>query len=159
MQHELFPTDKQPKNKSLSIAKSGKQKLSKNQEAFNKLTQRIEKLQKEIEKKQFQLDLAIKIYGNELYPAQLKVLGNRHKMIVVLWGIYKSYRLSKTDQRYLKNILQFHLQEYFEETTTEPDVIIQRIFSELEGVSYDKMMQGEKEKMNAEMKEAFDDLE
>ena len=103
MQQQLFSTEgNKPKQQSLTISKTGRQRLSKNQEAFNKLTQKIEKLQKDIEKKQLQFDLAMKMYGNELHPAQLRILEARHKMITVLWGIYKSYKLSKTDQRHLK---------------------------------------------------------
>lgn len=159
MQQQLFQSDNEPKPQSLTITKAGKQKLSKNQEAFNKLTKKIEKLQKDIDKKQLQFDLALKIYGNELYPAQLRVLETRHKMITVLWNIYKSNKLSKTDQRQLKNVLQYHLQEYFTQTEIEPDETLQNIFSELEGISYDKMMQDEKEKMNAQMQEMFDKMD
>lgn len=160
MQQQSFTTEgNKPKPQSLTISKAGKQRLSKNQEAFNKLTQKIEKLQKDIEKKQLQFDLAMKIYGNELHPAQLRILETRHKLITVLWGIYKSYKLSKTDQRHLKNVLQFHLEEYFAQSETEPDGILQNIFSEIEGISYDKMMLEEKENQTGRMKDMFDDLD
>ncbi len=159
MQQQTFPSDNQPKPQGLTISKAGKQKLSKNQEAFNKLTQKIEKLQKDIEKKHLQLDLALKMYGNELYPAQLRILQTRHKLITVLWDIYKSNKLSKTDQRHLKNVVQYHLQEYFSLTDTEPDTILQNIFSEIEGIGYDKMMQDEKENETARMKDMFANLD
>ena len=152
-QQQLFPSENQNTARGLTISKAGKQQLTKNQQAFNKLTQRIEKLQKDIEKKQLQFDMALKIYGTELYPAQQKLLESRRKLIIVLWDIYKGNKLSKTDQRHLKNVLQFHMQELFEDTTAEPDEVIQQIFSELEGISYDKMVQQEKELRDAEMKE------
>jgi hypothetical protein len=157
MQEQLLPNNNS-QSQSLIITKAGKQKLSKNQEAFNKLTVKIEKLQKDIEKKQLQFDLALKIYGNELYPSQLKVLATRYKLINVLWGIYKSNKLAKTDQRHLKNVLQFHLQQYFMQTDIEPDEKLQNIFSEIEGISYEKMMQNEKEKERAQMQELFDKM-
>lgn len=160
MQQQLFSTEgNKPKQQSLTISKTGRQRLSKNQEAFNKLTQKIEKLQKDIEKKQLQFDLAMKMYGNELHPAQLRILESRHKLITVLWGIYKSYKLSKTDQRHLKVVLQFHLQEYFSQSETEPDEVLQEIFSAIEGISYDKMMQEEKENEQTRMQGMFDDLD
>jgi hypothetical protein len=157
MQQQLFHNNNS-QSQSLIITKAGKQKLSKNQEAFNKLTEKIEKLQKDIEKKQLQFDLALKIFGNELYPAQLKMLATRYKLITVLWEIYKSNKLAKTDQRHLKNVLQFHLQQYFMQTDIEPDAILQNIFSEIEGISYEKMMQDEKEKESAQMQEIFDKM-
>ena len=159
MQQQTLPSDNQPKPQGLTISKAGKQKLSKSQEAFNKLTQKIEKLQKDIEKKQLQFDLALKMYGNELYPAQLRILQTRHKLITILWDIYKSHKLAKTDQRHLKNVLQYHLQEYFSLTETEPDTILQSIFSEIEGIDYDKMMQDEKENETARMQDMFDKLD
>lgn len=158
MSQKLFQPDNNPASKALIISKAGKQQLTKNQEAFNKLTQRIEKLQKDIEKKQLQFDVALKMYGTELHPAQIKLLANRHKLITVLWDIYKSDKLSKTDQRHLKKVLQYHLEEYFSQSETEPDEIIQNIFSAIEGINYDKMMQEEKENELAMMQEMFDKL-
>lgn len=158
MKQQLSANKKPVKAQSLIITKNGKQKLSKSQEVFNKLTQKIEKLQKDINKKQLQFDLALKIYGHELYPAQLRLLQVRYEMIIVLWDIYKSNKLSKTDQRHLKNVLQFHLQQYFIQTDTEPDEVLQNIFSEAEGISYEKMMQQEKEKEFAQMQEVFEKM-
>jgi hypothetical protein len=160
MQQQLFSSEgTTPSSKSLVINKTGKQNLSKDQEAFNRLTKKIEKLQKEIEKKQLEFDLAMKLYGTEFHPAQVQVLQARHKLITVLWGIYKSYKLSKTDQRHLKDILQFQLSEYFNQSETEPDKTMQQIFSEIEGISYDKMMQQENESETSRLKNMFNDLD
>lgn len=142
----------------LTITKGTKQKLTRNQESFNKLTQRIEKLQKEIEKKGLQLDMAIKIYSTDLYPAQLKVLEGRQNLITVLWDIYKEKRLSKADQRHLKSILQHNFQQYFQESENELPEVLKRIFSEMEGVNYDKLIKEEKEASFADLQEAFEKL-
>ena len=159
MQQQIFPSKgNKSKEQSLIISKAGKQQLSKNQEAFNKLTKKIETLQKDSEKKQLQFDLAMKIYGSEFHSALVRILETRHKLITVLWGIYKSYKLSKTDQRHLKNLLQFHLQEYFSQSETEPDKVIQNIFSEIEGISYDKMMEEEKGNETDRIKQMFDEM-
>ncbi len=146
MQQQSLKNTGQAQFQALIIIKTENQQLSKKQEAFNKLTQKIQKLQKEIIKKQLQFDLALKIYGEELYPVQLKILQNRKIIIIILWDVYKTNKLSKTDQRYLKNIIQYHLQEYFETSDIEPDEILQNIFSAVEGIDYDKMMADEKEK-------------
>lgn len=160
MQQEIFSsTDNKSKPQSLTISNAGKQKLSKNQEAFNKLTQKIEKLQKDIEKKQLQFDVAMKMYGSEFWPAQVRIVENRYKLITILWGIYKSFKLSKPDQRTLKNVLQFHLEQYFSQSEIEPDEVLQNIFSEIEGIGYDKMMQEEKENEQSKMQEMFDNFD
>ena len=149
MQQNLFENYQPQKPRSLAIAKKGKQKLTKNQEAFNRLTQRIEKLQNDIEKKQTQYDLALGIYSKEYYPAQLKMLENRQTFIIVLFEIYKKNKLSKPNKRHLKELLQFHLQEYFDQSDTEPGKELQDIFSELENINYNKAMEKADEEMNA----------
>ena len=149
MQQNLFENYQPQKPQNLAIAKKGKQKLTKNQESFNRLTQRIEKLQKDIEKKQTQYDLALGIYSKEYYPAQLKMLENRQTFIIVLFEIYKKNKLSKPNKRHLKELLKFHLQEYFDQSDIEPGKELQDIFSELESISYDKAMEEADEEMNA----------
>ena len=150
MQQQLFDNYHPQKPQGLAIAKKGKQKLSKNQEAFNRLTQKIEKLQKEISKKQHQFDLALNIYGKEYYAAQLTMLDTMEKFIITLFEIYKKNKLSKPNQRQIKEVIKFHLQEYFEQSAIEPGKKLQQIFSELENIQYDKMMEQEKEQEQAD---------
>ena len=154
MQQNLFDKEKTEKSKGLIISKAGKQKLSKNQEAFNKLTKKIERLQKEIEKKQMQLDLAMKLYGTEVLTSRMKITEQRRELIIVLWDNYKTKKLSKADQRYLKQIIREHLQSLLMELgPVEPDAVIKKIFEELEGDNYDEMLEQEKEMAREEMVE------
>jgi hypothetical protein len=140
-----------PNNSSLLISTNNKKKLTKNQEAFNKLTARIEKLQKEIAKKQLQFDAAIKIYSTELYPVRLKVLQQRNELILLLWKNYKDKKLAKPDQKYLKEIIREHLQILLTEMTDEPEEKIKEIFNAVEGDDYDDALEKEKEIERAEM--------
>ena len=151
MQQELFEGDSVSKTKGLTISKSGKQKLSKNQEAFNRLTQKIERLQKEIQKKQLQLDLAMKLYGTEVYTSKMDVTVQRRELIIVLWENFRLKKLSKPDHRNLKQIIIEHLQSLFMELDAEPDAEIKKIFEELEGDNYDEMLEQEKEMAREEM--------
>jgi hypothetical protein len=132
-------------NSNLIIIKANKKQLSKNQNEFNKLTQQIEKLQKEITNKQLKFDLAIKIYGTELYPLKSELVIERREIAITLWSIYKSKRLAKPDQRYLKEIVSEHLQCIFMELTAEPDEDLKTIFNEIEGENYDDALAEEKE--------------
>ena len=158
MQKKLFKDINLPKSKSLVISKGEKKALSKSQDAFNKLTQKIERLQIEIKKKQWQFDLALKIYADDLYPARLKIASSRYKLIIILWQVYKDKKLSNSNQRHLKSILKFHLQEYIVQKETAPDAELQHIFEALEGISYLKMMQREKEKTAAQMDKMFESM-
>ena len=158
MQKDLFGNTQEKKATGLTIAKPDKQPLSKSQAAFNKLVQKIEKLQKEIEKKQLQLEFAMKIYGTDYQQAMSEMLKVRHRHIIVLWKNYESKKLSKVDQRHLKVVLQHQVGQYFSLTKTEPDKIMQEIFSQLEGIDYDTMMDDEKNRMIAETKKMFSNI-
>lgn len=155
MQATLFDDINPSKNTGLNIRGGAKKLLSKNQLAFNKLTQKIEQLNKEIERKKLQFDAALKMYAAELYPAQLKALEARNKLIVTLWEIYRSKKLSKANQRQLKQVLLFHLGESLEQHTAEPSQALQDIFSALNGISYNDAKKAEAEMMADQVKAHF----
>lgn len=155
MQATLFDDIHPPKNTSLSISAGAKKMLSKNQLAFNKLTQKIEKLLKEIDRKKYQFDEALKLYASQLYPAQLKVLEARNKLITTLWEIYCSKKLSKANQRHLKQLLLFHLEESFAQHTTVPSKELLDIFYAFNGISYEQAQQEEANRMAEQMKAMF----
>ena len=155
MQATLFDDINPSKNTGLNIQGGTKKLLSKNQLAFNKLTQKIEKLNKEIERKKLQFDAALKLYATELYPAQLKVLDGLNKLIVTLWEIYQNKKLSKSSQRLLKQVLLYHLGESFEQHTTEPPKELQDIFAALNGISYNEAKKAEAEMIADELKAHF----
>ncbi len=137
----------------LAISVTTNKKLSKNQEAFNKLTTRIEKLQKEIEKKQLQLDLAMKIYSTDVQISKRAVTKQRRELIIILWENYSTKKLAKPDQRNLKQLIREHLQSLLIEIGTEPDAVIKDIFEQLDGDNYDEMLEMEREIARAGMAE------
>ena len=153
MQQNLFDIKLEDKSKGLSITKAANKKLSKNQEAFNKLTKRIEKLQKEIETKQLQLDVAMKLYGTEVQASKTKITTQRRELIIVLWENYSTKKLAKTEQRSLKQIIREHVQFLLVELGKEPDAVIKEIFEQLEGDNYDEMLEQEKEIARVDMAE------
>lgn len=153
MSHSLPQKNSTQISTRLAITKSANKKLSKNQEAFNKLTKRIEKLQKDIETKQLQLDLAMKLYGTEVQVSKTKITTQRRELIIVLWENYSTKKLAKPDQRSLKQIIREHLQFLLMELGAEPDADIKKIFEQLEGDNYDEMLELEKEMARADMVE------
>lgn len=160
MQQQLFETEEiQPAIQGLVITRGGKQTLTKNQQAFNRLTQRIEKLHKDMENKQLQFDAALKIYGREVPPIKIRLTGYQRRLVTILWDVYKSRKLSKTDQRHLKIIIKEHVQELCTQTEGEPDEALKKMYAELEGISFDKMREREKEIMKSKMEDLFDEME
>ena len=162
MQQQLFATDpiEMPKPQpGLVIAKGSKQNLSKNQQAFNRITQKIERLHKDIESKQLEFDTALKMYGAQVHPLQQQIAGCERQMVTIFWDVYKSKKLSKADQRHLKDILENKAQELYNAAEGEPDEELKKILAELEGISVEKLMERQKEMLKAEMEEMLDDFD
>lgn len=159
-QQELFPgINTTNVKRSLAIGKGSKQPLSKNQQAFNKLTEKIEKLHKEIKEKHELFDAAIKLYSQKVFPIQKEMVLQKRKLLDVLWENYKSNRLSTTDQRHLKIILQEHLQDFLQLSAGNPDNKLKQIFRELEGETYEAFLKRQNHFKKAEMQEMFDNLD
>ena len=161
MQQQLFEIEEiqQAKPQGLVILKGGKQNLTKNQQAFNRLTQKIERLHNDIEKKQLQFDTALKIYGNDVHPIKTRLAAYRRQLVTILWNVFKSEKLSKTDQRHLKNILKDHVQELCTQTEGGPDEALKKMYAELEGESFEKVQERDKEIMKTEMEGLFDEMD
>jgi hypothetical protein len=138
MKKKKASTFNSSKSESLLIARTNKKPLSKQHIAFNKLIVQIEKAKKNIANKKDNLDYALRIFANDLSPLKLQLIENRKELLLVLWDLYKSERLSKTDQRYFKSIVREHLQSLFSVMTEEPDAKLKTIFNELEKIAYDK---------------------
>ena len=126
MRHNLPEKDFNTMPAGLTISKQANKKLTKNQDAFNKLTKRIEKLQKDIVKKQLQLDLALKMFGTDIYTTKQLVTKYRRELIILLWVSFLTKKLTKNDQQNLKQIIREHLQNYLVELVEEPDKEIKK---------------------------------
>ena len=121
-----------------------KQKLTKAQAEFNKLTARIEKLQKDIQKKQENLDNALLMYGAQLHPQKAIISAARREFLMALCQNYITDKLAKKDQQILKEIIVDVVQRYLMELTAPPDDAVKKIVTILSGSDYDKMYAKEK---------------
>lgn len=158
-QHNTTSTNAQKKTGTLIISKADKALLSKNQQAFNKLTARIERLRKEIDKKQTQFDTALKIYSTDLHPLRLQMVQQRREILELMWPFFKKRQLSNTDHQHLKALLQEHLQAVLNATPGEPDDQLKMMFKDLAGEKYDAAKKREEARMKEQMQEVFDEAE
>lgn len=142
----------------LIISRANKKRLTKNQEAFNKITAQIEKLRKDIAKKQLHFDNAMDVYS-AIHPLRKRKAEELRKVFDILWGVYKSKRLSRSDQRLLKKILQDDMYEIFQLLADKPDEDLKNIFRELEGESYEQVLKREDAEMKEEVKEMFGQMD
>src|SRR4051794_35933586 len=136
----------------LTITKKGTEKLSPNQSAFNKLTTRIEKLRKDIERKESQLEEAMQLYGQTVPALEESLVRQRHQLLLLIYPLYKQKKLSKTQQPYLKDMLQEMISEVLQNSPDEPDDELKAIFSELEGEDYETVLKRKEKQMQDEMR-------
>ena len=139
----------------LAITKKGTQKLSANQAAFNKLTTRIEKLRKDIERREAQLEDAVILYGQTVPAMEKNLVRQRHRLLLLLWPFYQQKQLSKAQHPYLKDILQEMVSDVLQNSADKPDDELKAIFSELEGEDYETVLKREEKQMEEEMRQAF----
>lgn len=139
----------------LTITKKGTEKLSPNQAAFNKLTTRIEKLRKDIERREGQLDEAMQLYGKTVPALEDDLIRQRHRLLLLIYPLYKQKKLPKTQLPYLKDMLQEMVSDVLQNSPDEPDDELKAIFSELEGEDYETVLQREEKQMQDEMRNEF----
>lgn len=151
-------TEKQTSNR-LVISTADKKSLSKNQLAFNKLTQRISKLHKEIEKKYLLFDNAIKHYANTIPPLRQEKAKYARTILDSLWAIYKEKKLPKADIRILKEMMQEQLRTVFSSLNKEPDEALKNIFRNLQGETYESYKRKENEYIKEEVEDMFGDYD
>ncbi len=161
MQQNIFSNteNSQNKNTGLAISSGGKETLTKNQIAFNKLTARIEKLHKELEKKAIQLDTAIDIYSNSIHPLRQQITEQKRGLIDTLWPIYLRREVSKSEIGYLKAMLKNLVEDILQSSSNEPDTELKKIFGQLEGESYESVKKREEAMFKNEVQDMFDGLD
>ncbi len=139
----------------LAITKKGTEKLSSNQAAFNKLATRIEKIRKEIERKEAQLDEAVILYGQTVPPLEDEVIRQRHQLLLLMYPFYQQKKLPKTLHPYLKDMLQNLISDVLQNSPDEADDELKAIFTELEGEDYETVLKREEKEMEEEMRQTF----
>ena len=138
----------------LVIVKTGQAPLSKAQQAFNKLTLRIEKLQADITKKSRQFDEALALHSKEIIPLQEALAQQSRRLLTLLFPYYQRHEL-KSKRFLLKELLQYHLQNVMDHLPDEPDDEIKNIFQHLEGERYEDAEKREERERQAEMEDVF----
>ena len=144
-------------NKGLSITKQKQQVLSKPQQAFNRLVQKIEKLQQEIADDNRLLGEKLEYYGKHIYPVEQQMVALRKQMVKMLFPFYTAKKpLTKRDKHALKEILVMQLNNIFAFDRGKPDDELQEIFEAIEGMSLEEAAKQDMEMVKSQMTEMFE---
>jgi len=148
------PPSATPATHALTISNSPGTTLNKDQQLFNRLVQRIEQLREQAQKVLKKLDEQLAYYGKTIHPLQAKLIVFRKELVLVCYPHFLAKKgLSKSEKQTLRHFLINQIDEIrsFEET---PDPVIEDIFRELTGMSFEEADNDDFE----EMKAGFEDL-
>jgi hypothetical protein len=98
----------------LVISKSKNKILSKEEIAFNKFSQQIESLRKQIENDQKKFDKLSNYFSASVTPAQTSLGNDLILFVKALYAIYKDGKLSKVNQKKVKGVILSNLNNAFQ---------------------------------------------
>ncbi len=140
--------------KSLIIT-STRETLSKDQQAFNRLIKKIEKLRNDIQKKTVILDEKLKYYSNEIAPIESESLKCEVLLVKTMFKYFKTKIFKGKDKSILRQVIKNSMDNVMG-VVGETDEELQKIFRHLNGVSYDQFLDEEFEMKQMMMNEVFE---
>jgi hypothetical protein len=151
--------DQSPSRQSLIINNQPKQTLSKQQQTFNRLVKKIEKLQVDLEKTTHSLQQKLDFYLKHIYPLEQKEIILLKGLVKGLYHFYQENHLfSRNDQATLGEIISIQLHNIFQLEQTEPDDELKEIFKAVEKIDYDEAAEEGLDGMKQEMQSMFEDM-
>ena len=157
MQQERIGDAGKAQPKGLSITTQDAALLSKKQKEFNKLIQKLERLNAEKERLVAQLDYGINYYLANIHPLEQRIVELRNtcaKGFFALYGDAKNF--SGSNKKVLRSVIENCIDEILTLSDTEPDDEIKAIMEAIIGVSFEQMKKADMEMMKAEMEMMFD---
>lgn len=124
----------------LIIGKSEKAVLSKEQQTFNKLIQKIAQLQSELKETTAVLDKQLQYYIKHLYPLMQQLVALRVQAVILLNGFMTvSKGLSDHEKEDLRLLIINQLHEIFRHQQDDPEGELLDIFNALSDITYQEL--------------------
>ncbi|MBA3899237.1 MAG: hypothetical protein H0X62_03355 [Bacteroidetes bacterium] len=147
--YDLFGEPIQEKKQySVKITKQSNKLLTKNQQAFNRITKRIENLNLEIENYKQKLELLLETYNNKVIPLEKPYAQSKIELAKTLAETSEKYKLNKNQIQQLQVLIQNLCREAF--SFSEPDMDAITFYNTWNEKSYEDEI--------AEQKAAFEAL-
>lgn len=143
----------------LIISKQEKQILSKQQQAFNRLVKRIEKLRHELEDTNHILNDKLDFYVKHIYQFEQQLTSLQKEVVKLLYKFYNNKKLlSKKQKESLQQVIVTQLSNISAANAGEPDNELKEIFKAVEGISYEEAVKEDFENLKNEMSEMFEEF-
>ncbi len=162
MQTSLFETEEvglkqeqQPK-KSLIISSKAKQPLTPQQQSFNRLVKKIEKLKSDLERISVDLNQKLDYYAKHIHPREQEMVACRTEVVKLVFSFYnKKGLLSNAEKKILKDFFAVQLNQILD-FDGEPDDTLKKIFKTVNSVGFDEATEQDFELMKDEMQGMFE---
>src|SRR4030067_1111704 len=156
---EIEPTT----TNTLIIGKQTAKTLSKSQQIFNRLSQKIENLQDELQSKTKILDECLMFYGNVIHPLEQEMLILQKEVTKLLYKFYMNNKfvignLGNKKRQILKDIISVQLDNILCGDKNEPDEEIKHIYQNIFGVSYEAVAKEGFSEIINEMESMFSNM-
>jgi hypothetical protein len=141
--------------KQLIIGKKEKQKLSKLQQAFNRLVKKLEKLRTAKENLAKNLSEKLDYYGKHIHPLEEKVAELHKRSAKTFYRLYLQEKLSQSDKEVLLDIIDSQLTQFNKFSREEFDDELKEIYELLTDENFDEAEEERFQAMKDDMKETF----
>lgn len=138
----VFGNEKASPVTSLKISTQEKKSLSKKQLQFNKLSKRIENLNKEIIAEEDNLNRILELYSNKLHPLQQAVANKKAAVAMALGEATKKFKFGKRQLSFIHSIILDQLDEAF--VFISPTKELELFYNEWSEVSYQEEIDNQK---------------
>jgi uncharacterized protein (DUF2267 family) len=143
----------------LIIQKQPAQKLTNQQQAFNRNVKRLEALQNDIVRLTEKLDGTLTDYKNVALPLLEEKRSASRNLLVLLFGfLHRPNNLRPREKRALKGFMQNVMNDYLNFNMIEPDAEIKKIFLAIFGSTFDQVKKEAFDEVKMNMQSMFDEM-
>jgi hypothetical protein len=145
--------------KTLIIQSQPAQKLSSQQQAFNRNIKKVESLQRDIDRYTELLDGKLTDYAKELVPLLEKKKEASKKMLTLLFGFLSRPKFLRPHEKStLKGLMRRLMTDYLNHNSQGPDADMKKIFHVVFGSSFEDAQKEAFEDVKMDMRSAFDQM-
>ena len=160
MQIEFFEKEEVKKpTAGLIIGKPQKDILTKQQQAFNKLVKKIERLRLELAQVSKSMDEKLEFYGKHIYPLEQQLTELTKECTKVLYSFFENKKLlQKKEKQSLGKIISSQLNQIFSSQPGDPDDELKKIFKDVEGFTYEEAQEEDFNLLKNDMEAMFEEF-
>lgn len=156
MQTNLFGELEEQQEKGLKIVAGGQKNLSKNQQMFNRLIQRIETLEKDIVNEHDKLNRLLEYYSKEVAPLETKIASARIKLAMNLGNATKREKFSKRQIDDIRDAIVDLFREAF--VSVEPNEEQEKFYDQWSEHTYREEMEEQEHEARVQFSEIINDI-